>query len=78
MNLIEPQYLRWAPEAFQVVRISRELDNYPFGKPSRSRGVTPLTIGAFYLAMDETFDASNVQHLTPDLLQQDIGIPKCT
>ncbi|KAH6705244.1 hypothetical protein BKA61DRAFT_493019 [Leptodontidium sp. MPI-SDFR-AT-0119] len=57
LGLIDPVYLRWSSRAFQILRLSREHEHNPFGPRRNARttavGVLPLTLDAFYFAMNE-------------------------
>jgi hypothetical protein len=61
LDLIEPQYLSWASKAFQILRNTHKLSEFPFGKSSVARqGVSPLTLGVFFYAMKKGFAVQNL------------------
>ncbi|KAH9205388.1 hypothetical protein DL95DRAFT_528851 [Leptodontidium sp. 2 PMI_412] len=74
LGLIDPVYLRWSSRAFQILRLSRELEHNPFGPRRNARttavGVLPLTLDAFYFAMNEECCFDDSQHLTWSLLKE--------
>jgi hypothetical protein len=59
--LIEPKYRLWASKAFQILRNTHKLSQYPFGESSvAQQGVSPLTLGVFFYAMKEGFAVQNL------------------
>jgi hypothetical protein len=60
LDLIEPQYLLWASKAFQILRNTHKLSEYPFGKSSvAQQGVSPMTLRVFFYAMKKGFAVQN-------------------
>ena len=74
LGLIDPVYSRWSSQAFQILRLSRELEDRPFGiklnARGDARGVLPLTLDAFFFAMNEECCFDDSQHLTQALLDE--------
>lgn len=68
LSLIDPIYTEWASTAFELVRVARDLEVNPFGKFIKARGVQPLTLLAFHLAMNRDINTSNVEHITESSL----------
>lgn len=68
LELIDPIYIEWASKAFEIVRIARDLEIYPFGKRIGEKGVQPLSLLAFHLAMNEGIKTCNIENLTQSLL----------
>ena len=61
LELIEPIYLPWVSEAFQIVRANRTLGETPFAESSGKRSVKPLSLSAFYLAISKNIDLTMIQ-----------------
>jgi hypothetical protein len=54
LELIEPMYLPWVSEAFQIVRANRNLGETPFAGSSGRRSVKPLSLSRYHHAADCT------------------------
>jgi hypothetical protein len=61
LELIEPMYLPWVSEAFQIVRANRNLGETPFAGSSGRRSVKPLSLSAFYLAISKNISMTKIQ-----------------
>lgn len=68
LGLIDPIYMEWASAAFEIVRAARDLEVSPFGKSIGGKGVQPVTLLAFHLAMSRDINTSNVEHITETTL----------
>ncbi|KAH8773149.1 hypothetical protein F5882DRAFT_172327 [Hyaloscypha sp. PMI_1271] len=65
LGLIEPIYLPWVSKTLQILRNNHNLGHEPFGKlSSPRRGVVPLTLRAFFLAIKEDLDATTLRQCT--------------
>jgi hypothetical protein len=65
LGLIEPLYLPWVSKTLQILRNNHNLGYKPFGKSSSARrGVVPLTLLTFFLAIKEDLDATTMRQCT--------------
>jgi hypothetical protein len=65
LELIEPSYLPWTSQAFQIVGANRTLGEYPFGKYSGKRpGAKPLSMSLFFLAITQDVDIAEIRDRT--------------
>jgi len=70
LELVEPIYQPWVSKAFQILRASRNHIKSPFSNSSpKDTGVSPLTISAFFFAINEDVNVATLQGSARNLIQ---------
>jgi hypothetical protein len=57
LESIEPLYLPWVSKTLQILRNNLDLGQYPFGKSFQGGGVTALTVGSLFFAIEPTMQS---------------------